>query len=412
MDVVGAFVGIDDFQIDQVAGDPEFVGDAVAAEHVAGLAGNVEGLAAGVALDDRGQLDRRIAFFLQPAQAQAGLQSEADLGQHVRQLLLDQLVGGQGAPELLAVEHVLARGAIAGFGGAEGAPGDAEAGRVEAGEGAFQSANARHQLFFRHEDLVHHDLAGDRCAQADLAVDRRRAEALGSFLEDEPANLVVVGLGPDDEDVGNRRIGDPHLAAAEPIAAVHRAGAGGHRAGIGAVVRFRQPEAADPFAGRQLGQVFLLLRFGAELVDRHHHQRGLDAHHRPVAGVHRLDLARDQAVADVVEAGAAILLRDGRTEQAEFAHLVEDASIGVLVAKCVLDPRLKALGGVGEGGLPHHPFLFAQLLRQIEGVVPIEYAGIGVCHVFLLVRARSCDECRIGADLRRLGTAAQSMNSN
>ena len=389
MDVVGALVGIDDFQIDHVACDPEFVGDTVAAEHVTGLAGDVERLAAGVALDDRGQLDRRVAVVLQPTQPQAGLQSEADLGQHVGQLLLDQLVGGQGTAELAAVEHVLARSAVAGFGGAEGAPGDAETGRVEAGEGALQAAHAGHQLFCRHEDLIHHDLAGDRCTQADLAVDRRRAEALGPLLEYESADLIVIGLGPDDEDVGDRRIGDPHLRAAEQVAAVHRTGTGCHRAGVGAVIGLGQAEASDPLAGREPRQVLALLLLGAEFVDRHHHQRGLDAHHRAIAGIHRLDLARDQAIADVVEAGATVLFGNGRAEQAEFAHLVEDVAIGMLVAKCVLDPWLKALGGVGEGGLPHHPFLFAQLLRQIEGVVPIEDAGGGVCHVFLLVRARS-----------------------
>jgi hypothetical protein len=37
------------------------------------------------------------------------LQAQRDLGLHVGQLLLDQLVGGQRAAELLAVQRVLAR---------------------------------------------------------------------------------------------------------------------------------------------------------------------------------------------------------------------------------------------------------------------------------------------------------------
>ena len=41
VDVVGAFVSIDDFEIDHVAGDRIFVGDSVSAEHVAGQAGDV-----------------------------------------------------------------------------------------------------------------------------------------------------------------------------------------------------------------------------------------------------------------------------------------------------------------------------------------------------------------------------------
>jgi hypothetical protein len=41
------------------------------------------------------------ALVLHAAQAQAALQAERDLGLHVGQLLLDQLVGGQRAAELL-----------------------------------------------------------------------------------------------------------------------------------------------------------------------------------------------------------------------------------------------------------------------------------------------------------------------
>ena len=63
-------------------------------------------------------------------------------------------------------------------------------------------------------------------------------------------------------------------------------------------VRPKQP-IHSPVAS--FGRYLLLLLLGAELVDRHHHQRGLHAHHRAVAGVDALDLARDQAVADVVE---------------------------------------------------------------------------------------------------------------
>src|SRR5690606_8319522 len=120
----------------------------------------------------------------------------------------------------------------------------------------------------------------------------------------DPAVVFAAdALGPDDEDVGDRRIADPHLAAGQLVAALDRLGAGFHAARVGTVVRFGEAEAADPFAGGQPGQVFLLLRFGAELEDRHHDQRALYAHHRPVAGVDALDLAGDQPVADVVQAG-------------------------------------------------------------------------------------------------------------
>ena len=70
MDVVCAFVGIDHLQIHHVTDDAEFVGNAVAAEHVARTARDVKRLAAGIALHDRGDLDRGRAVILHPAEAQ------------------------------------------------------------------------------------------------------------------------------------------------------------------------------------------------------------------------------------------------------------------------------------------------------------------------------------------------------
>ena len=97
--------------------------------HVAGDAGDVERLAAVVALDQRDHLRLGVAFVLEPADAQARLEAERDLGLHVGELLLDQLVGGERPAELLAVERVVARLLPAEFGRAQGAPGDAVARR-------------------------------------------------------------------------------------------------------------------------------------------------------------------------------------------------------------------------------------------------------------------------------------------
>src|SRR5829696_5981773 len=74
VDVVRAFVGVHYFEVDDMADDAELVRDAVAAEHVASHARNVERLAARVALHDRRDLDRGSAFVLHAAQAQAALQ--------------------------------------------------------------------------------------------------------------------------------------------------------------------------------------------------------------------------------------------------------------------------------------------------------------------------------------------------
>ena len=372
MHVVRAFVGVHHLQVHQVAGHAVFVADAVAAHHVAGHAGDVQRLAAAVALEDAGDLHRGRAFVLHAAQAQAALQAQAYFGQHVGQLFLDQLVGGQGAAELLAVHHVLAGAEVAVFGRAQRAPGDAVTRTVQAGERALETAHIRKGVFFRHEDLVHDDFAGDAGAQADLAVHGRGGEALPALFQDEAADLAAVVLGPDHEHVGDRRVGDPHLGAGQAVAAVDLAGAGDHAAGVAAVVGFGQAEAADPFTRGQLGQVLLLLRFAAEFVDRHHHQRALHAHHGAVARIHALDLARHQAVADVVEAGAAVLLGDGRAQQAQLAHLAEDGRVGGLVAEGQLHARQQLFLAVGAGGVLHLALVVGELGAEVEGVFPAE----------------------------------------
>src|SRR5687767_12937792 len=141
VDVVRALVGIDNFEIYDMADHAELVRDAVAAQHVARRARDVERLAAGVALHDRGDLHRGAAFVLHAPQAQAALQPERDLGLHVGELLLHQLVRRERAAELLSIQHIRSCSEPTIFGGAERAPRDAIARRVKAGERALQAAH-------------------------------------------------------------------------------------------------------------------------------------------------------------------------------------------------------------------------------------------------------------------------------
>src|SRR4029079_7982016 len=67
VDVVGAFVSIDGLEVDEMAHYLELSRDAVAAMHVAGGAGDVEGLAGVVALDERDGLRRQACGLEQAA---------------------------------------------------------------------------------------------------------------------------------------------------------------------------------------------------------------------------------------------------------------------------------------------------------------------------------------------------------
>ena len=213
--------------------------------------------------------------------------------------------------------------------------------------------------------------AAGRGAQRELAFDPGRRQARHAALQDEAADRVVVVLGPDDHDVGDGRIGDPHLRAVQPVAAVDGVRARLHAAGVGAVVRLGEAEAADDRASRQPGQVGLALSLAAIGVDRVHDQPRLDAHRRAVARIDALDLARDQPVGDVVDAGAAVAL-EGAAEQAERAHLVHDLAVEALVAVGLEDARHKPVLGEVARAVADHALVFRKLVVKQERVVPPE----------------------------------------
>ncbi len=251
------------------------------------------------------------------------------------------------------------------------APDDAVARIVEAAERAGETLRIRQQVLLRHHRAVEHDLAGDRGAQAELAFDRRRRETLGAALDQEAADDAVE-LRPHHRDVGDRGVRDPHLVAGQPVAVGDLLGPRRHRAGVGAVVGLGQAEAAEHFAGRELRQIFAALRLGAVGIDRVHHQRRLHRHHRAVAGIDTFHFTGNEPVADVAEAGAAVLLRDGGAEEPERAHLVDDLAIEALLAIGGEHARKQLVLGVAVRGVAHHALVGRQFAFEIERVLPVE----------------------------------------
>ena len=237
--------------------------------------------------------------------------------------------------------------------------------------GPGEAGNVRQQILLGDHGAVEHDFAGDRGAQRELAFDLRRRKSLGVALDDEAANSAVE-LGPDHRHMGDRRVGDPGLVAGETKAAGDFLGARRHRARIGAVVGLGEAEAAEQLGGRHLRQIFAPLRFAAIGVDRLHGERGLHRHRRAEAGIDALQFARDQAVADVVEAGAAVFLRDGRAEQPELAHFAEDRRIGVAVVVGGDDAGEQLLLRIVARGVAHHALLGGQFAFEVERIVPFE----------------------------------------
>jgi hypothetical protein len=88
----------------------------------------------------------------------------------------------------------------------------------------------------------------------------------------------------------------------------------------------------------------------SEGVDGVHAERSLHGHHRPQAAVGAFELLADEAVGDVVEAGAAIALQIG-AEHAELGHARDELPRELLARVMRLDDRQRfALDEVTNGG--------------------------------------------------------------
>ena len=372
---MGAFVGVDGFQVHHVADDVEFVGNAVAAVHVAGRAGNLQRLAAVVALQEGNGLGRELARIHQAARLQAGGEAEGDFGLHVRQLFLEQLGGGERTAELLAIQPILPRRMPAEFRRAKRAPGDAIARVVEAAERPAKALDLGEHAVFGNEHVFQHHLAGETGAQRELALDLGRGEALVAALDDEAADFVLAlfvrQLGPDHEHLRDGRVGDPHLRAVQHEAAIHAFRAGFHAARIRPGIGLGQAEGADPFAAGEFGQVFLAVRLGAVGVDRPHDERRLYGEGRAIGGIHPFHFPRDQAVGNIGNAGAAVAL-EGGAEQTEFACLGHHLGEKLLVPVAFQHPGHELFLAVGPCGIPNKALFFRQAFLQQQRIFPPE----------------------------------------
>ncbi|MNT14063.1 hypothetical protein D3C72_1490530 [compost metagenome] len=112
------------------------------------------------------------------------------------------------------------------------------------------------QILCRHGAVVEHQFAGAGAAHAELVELLGRGESRGARLDDEGGDPLGpggrIGLGIDDEGVGIRTVGDPHLVAIEHevIALAH--GGQAHADHVGAGPRFAHGQRPHVLATDQI----------------------------------------------------------------------------------------------------------------------------------------------------------------
>ena len=204
-------------------------------------------------------------------------------------------------------------------------------------------------------------------------LDEIRAESFEPLLHEKAAN-TFIRLRPDDREVCDGAVGDPHLRAIQnPISAL-LARERLHVRWIRSAVRFGESEAADHFACSHLRQPALLLFFAPECVDRIHAQARLHGDETAQARIAAFELLADEAVRDSVQSGASIAVNRA-SQEAKLCDAGNELLRKALVLEAFADDGNDLIVDVLGDGVLHHPFVLAQHRAHVVQIDRIEFGG-------------------------------------
>ncbi|SQE15471.1 hypothetical protein BP312_03369 [Bordetella pertussis] len=191
--------------------------------------------------------------------------------------------------------------------------------------GAFGFAQ---QAVVGNESVVDMDQRGFGCAYAFL-FQLGDVEAGVGQLDDEQADRLRLecraGARGHQQKVGEGRVGDVQLAAVQAPAALDALGAGLHGAHVGAAVRLAQAEPGHFPAGQRGGQEARFLGRRAGFPDRPDAEVGVGRPGRGECLRQITEFFAHNAVADLVQAAAAVGLGVAHAQQAQLAPALEYA---------------------------------------------------------------------------------------
>jgi len=372
VDLAGALVGEHRLEIVHMAEHRILERDPRGAEYRAGLSCHLERLAHVVQLGEADLLDCKLRRVLHAAEMECDQEPLLDLEHHVDELLLGKLERSDGTLELRAGLGVFERALVASARRPHRPPHDSETSLIEAAQGALEPRDAGQEGLTRNPAFVEMQLRRHRCTQRQLPLDVSGVKTRRAGGNQE-APYSLIGYRPHDCEAGDRAIGDPHLGPAQhPVGAVLSC-VGPHAGGVGAGVRLGQPEAADDLARGHPREPFFFLLLGAVGRDREHRERALDRDEAAEAGIRGLELEAGEAVADRIDAGAAVTLQV-HAEEAELAELGCDLARELGALEPLLDSGKQAVDGEAPNGLLEHALLLGEKCTQAEKVEGI-YSG-------------------------------------
>ncbi len=217
-----------------------------------------------------------------------------------------------------------------------------------------------------HEQVLEGQQPGVAGADAELAVQGAGCQPGHAALEQkgrDPAPATgAVDRGKDQEVVGDVGEADPDLAAVQDVAAVDSPGGGLEVRGVGSDVGLGQAERRELLAARLRDEPAPALLLGPPLQDRQRVESDVDALDHAERGVGPLELLAQEREGDVVGPGAAVVGRDGRSEEAQTPQLLEDLPMDL----ALLVPRPDERQDLRFGELARRLLDETLLVRQLE----------------------------------------------
>src|SRR5918997_3939852 len=228
--IVRALVGVDPFEVGHVLHHAVVEQDAVAPEQVARRGGDLARLGDVVHLEHRDGRRVELARVLDAAHVDGEELAEGDLGQHRDQLLLRELEGGYGLPELRTLPGVGEGGLVAVHRLPQAVPADPVARVRKDRERRAEARGPRQAVLLGDAAVPHCDVGLPDGALGALAREDLGTVARGALLDEEASYSTVLGARPDDDHVGEGGVADPALLTVQDVAAVPRYGGRGQGA--------------------------------------------------------------------------------------------------------------------------------------------------------------------------------------
>ena len=199
----------------------------------------------------------------------------------------------------------------------------------------------------------------------------RRKPSTSSGLDDEQGDALGpfgrIGLGDDDDEIGDLAVGDEGLGAVDPIAVAVPQRGRPHRLQVGAGAGLAHRDRGDALAGDQLGQPLMLLPLGGVGADVGQDDRIVEAGGEAF-GALADHLLGDHRIVPEIAAMAAIGLRDADPEQAALARLAPEFALDHPVRAPLRDPlrRRVALEEAADRIREHAQFLVGHVGGRCE----------------------------------------------